>query len=1281
MKKGLLLLGLATAIGALQPVSAATPTVNLTPSPKEITVSSGALVLPSAFSIKANGLTAEMTAEITKFENALKAATGIEVGSGPELFTVTTDETIAPEGYTLNVTADGVEIKASTAAGLYYAFQTVKKVLPGNVPAGVLVEREYSLPLMAVNDEPRYPWRGMEIDCARHFFELDELKKMIDVMATYKMNRFHWHLTDDQGWRLEVPKYPKLTTSAAAPLNNYWCDFDKRHSYLLNEPYGPYYYTVDEMKDLVAYAKERHIEICPEIDMPGHMQAAIAAYPEFSTTPGGDHPVRFWPGVSTDVLDISNPAVVQFTKDIIDQLVEIFPYEYIHIGGDECPTSAWANSASCQQFKKDYGLKTDRAIQNWLTKELADYAKNHDRKLICWNEVLTSDGADKQMVKDADILIYAWLGAGGANNPSKQAADLGLRSVWCSTSHYYIDYPQWSGASEPLSMGGTITLETVYRATPDYDNSASKRDLYYGVNCNLWTEYVCEPQHLEYNALPRMIAVAETGWTPQNKKNWEDFLGRFNADTEYLDFGGYTYGRHYVSTPVEKVMPEPGKYYRLITRATNNGRPDRCIELVADGSTLISSLGAKAGQLWTSPQAAEGASNYDAQFWRFEADPSGSGKYAMICRANEQGSVNPAMEGSSINARWKYSDNTKHYGFILGDHFSQHQGQYTYSIRSEQGATAYLNCGVESDKLPVNNWSAPDDGNGGIWFFNMEDYVTPTVVYPAFTPLAEGSGFSLHNSLDAANDLFICVSPEGSIMMTSADNAAWANRIWQIAESTFDETTNVQTFKLYNPATGTYFGTPADEAVTSATQAASGFAAFRGNLGYPLSAAQEAASASVITLVKADENSNEFILTIGDKTLFPISHGSEMLPGAVSTISGATRQQGGQWIIDTNPELTYHVSFSDRDDVQTLTRQACTGENPLELASPFTDYEVESVEPDGENTFNMALKRKHYAMTYFCVDANGQLWGEVTDYAPAEAEYTPAVPEVTGLKNGKFQTEQSAFVPTANQEFTVVYETEAYPGVACAAGIVDKIEVGKYYLIRDAHSVRNAFRNDDGGKVYGAKDPKNKGANYVWTLEADGKNFAIKNVGTGLYVQEVKTSITATMASTPYGFTITPLNAADRTWTIKNSKNNLCWDGNENLSMVGWNNPGHPIEFYELAATPVFKVTVEERDQDGTLLASKSQFVAPGGSYVFAAASRPSKALTEVTGNEGLDNIQGNKLITVTYAIEKGDSGINEISADQTPGVKGIFDLSGKRLSKVSRPGTYIINGKKTVYK
>ncbi|MDE5959907.1 MAG: family 20 glycosylhydrolase, partial [Muribaculaceae bacterium] len=564
------------------------------------------------------------------------------------------------------------------------------------------------------------------------FFDVDQVKRMLDVMSYYKMNRFHWHLTDDQGWRIEIPKYPKLIEVAATAPNAYWWDFDNHYEYYLNRPYGPQYFTVSELKEVVAYAKERHIEVIPEVDMPGHMEAAIAAYPQMSTNPQGEYKVRYWPGVSTNILDISNPAVMQFCRDVMDELVEIFPYEYIHIGGDECPKSAWASSASIQAMKSELGISTDNALQSWFSKQIADYVKPKGKKLICWNEVLTSEGADPKMVQEADIMIYDWLGGTAADGPSYKAAKLGLRSVWCSTYHYYIDYSQWSGSSEPKSMSGPITLETVYNTQPSTTTDPALLPLYYGVQCNLWTEYIAEPAHVEYNSLPRMIAVAETGWSPQSKKNFTDFKKRFNADTRLLDLRGFTYGKHYVDNAgvePDVVYPEEGAYYRLITRASHDtNRKDRCIELVRDGSPLVSEKSATVGQLWTNTQVDEGNAAYDWQYWTFEPDPAGSGKFAMVCRAVPGGSVNPAMIGSSVSAHWKYDNSVKNYNFVLGQHFGKEESSYYYSIRSDKGDSWWLNCAQAAQNQTVNNWNDPADGNGGIWLFSGED--TADEIYP-----------------------------------------------------------------------------------------------------------------------------------------------------------------------------------------------------------------------------------------------------------------------------------------------------------------------------------------------------------------------------------------------------------------------------------------------------------------------------------------------------------------------------------------------------------------------
>ncbi|MCX4331543.1 MAG: beta-N-acetylhexosaminidase [Muribaculaceae bacterium] len=698
------------------------PFVNLTPQPKEISLGSGSLTLPSEFAVDSSSLPAEMKAEVDKFAAAMARA-GFTVSQSPDaaLMTISVNDGCPAEGYNLSVTASKVTVEAATPAGLFYAFQTIRKILPAHVMAELPANGSfaYELPLMEIIDGPRYAHRGLEIDSARHFWTVTQMKKMIDVMSYYKMNRLHWHLTDDQGWRIEIPKYPKLSVEAATAPNAYWWDFDNGYEYYLNEPYGPYCYSVDDLKEVVAYAKERHIEVIPEVDMPGHMEAAIAAYPEFSTNPEGQYQVRYWPGVSSNILDISNPKVMQFCKDVIDELVEIFPFEYIHIGGDECPKSAWKNSASIQKLMTDLGISTEDALQSWFSKQIADYAKPKGRKLICWNEVLNGD---PEMVKDADIMIYDWLGGTRADGPSYQAATLGLRSVWCSTYHYYIDYSQWGGSNEPKSMAGPITLETIYNVKPS-TAPADQPDLlpyYYGVQCNLWCEYVAEPKHLEYNALPRTIAVAETGWSPDAKKNFADFRKRFNADTELLDLRGYTYGKHYVD--VKYTDPEQGRYATLITCANADaGRRGRCIELVRDGSPLINEKNARAGKLWTAMPAAENNDAYNWQQWTFEADPAGSGKFALVCKAQPQGSVSPDMEGSGISAHWAYDTSTKHYNFVVGEHFAQSGANFTYSIRSDKNSSWWMNCAQTAQNNTVNNWSNPADGDGGIWLYNLVD--------------------------------------------------------------------------------------------------------------------------------------------------------------------------------------------------------------------------------------------------------------------------------------------------------------------------------------------------------------------------------------------------------------------------------------------------------------------------------------------------------------------------------------------------------------------------------
>ncbi|MBR5334020.1 MAG: beta-N-acetylhexosaminidase, partial [Alistipes sp.] len=394
MKKITLLL-LAIIIG-LPMTAIADSNINLTPVPMKMTVGSGKLVLPESFTIATIGIDDEMAAEAKKFSKLFAEISGYSVSvanEGDALITMsryTGNEELGNEGYTLDITADGIAITANSATGFYYAFQSVKKMLPANVMAEVKDEKvtEYSLPVVSIVDAPRFEWRGFMLDVSRHYFTTDQIKRMIDVMSYYKMNRFHWHLTDDQGWRFEVKKYPRLTTVGAV-RNNSWSVDPEYGGYYINEPYGPYFYTQDECREIVAYAAERHIDVVPEVEFPGHSCAVNTAYPEFSCWPNGSHSVQVNGGIYSDVLNVANPQAVQFVKDVIDEVIEVFPYHQIHIGGDETPTSAWQGNAECQALMQKMGYSNVRELQSHFVREISDYvtSKEGDKKrtVIMWN--------------------------------------------------------------------------------------------------------------------------------------------------------------------------------------------------------------------------------------------------------------------------------------------------------------------------------------------------------------------------------------------------------------------------------------------------------------------------------------------------------------------------------------------------------------------------------------------------------------------------------------------------------------------------------------------------------------------------------------------------------------------------------------------------------------------------------------------------------------------------------------------------------------------------------
>lgn len=520
--------------------------IALTPQPAHLTVKDGRFEFGNQLKAKVapyQGDSIRMVFE--SFKKKLQEATGIKVSSTQKeakaRIILDLNPQLPAEAYKLNVSKEQVRIEASRPAGFYYALQTLKQLMPCNVMAGVATSdhSQWSLPSVEIEDAPRFEWRGFMLDEGRHFFGKDEIKRVIDMMAIYKMNRFHWHLTEDQGWRIEIKKYPKLTETGAWRNSKVLAYGDVKPD---GERYGGFY-TQKDIKEIVAYAKKKFIEIIPEIDIPGHSQAAVAAYPEFlACDPENKHEVWLQQGISTDVINVANPKAMQFAKDVIDELTELFPFNYIHLGGDECPTNKWQKNDECKKLLSEIGSSNFRDLQIYFYKQLKDYIAtkpaDQQRQLIFWNEVLHGNTS----ILGNDITIMAWI---GANAAAEQAAKQGMNTILSPQIPYYINRKQSKLPTEPMSQGhGTETVEAVYNYQPLKDVDAALQPYYKGVQANFWTEWVTEPSVLEYLMLPRLAAVAEAGWTPQEKRNYEDFKERIRKDAELYDLKGWNYGKH-----------------------------------------------------------------------------------------------------------------------------------------------------------------------------------------------------------------------------------------------------------------------------------------------------------------------------------------------------------------------------------------------------------------------------------------------------------------------------------------------------------------------------------------------------------------------------------------------------------------------------------------------------------------------------------------------------------------------------------------------------------------
>lgn len=428
------------------------------------------------------------------------------------------------EAYTIMVDKKCVTIAGNTPKGVFYGVQTLRKSLP--VGTATVVR----LPSVKISDSPRFVHRGMMLDCSRHFFPLEFVKRYIDLIAMHNMNVFHWHLSDDQGWRIEIKKYPELTIKGSrrsGTVIGYNTALDD------SIPYGGYY-TQEQAREIVEYARQRYVTVIPEIDMPGHMLAALATYPELGCT-GGPYEVGHRWGIYKDVLCVGNEKIYDFCEGVLDEIMQIFPSKLIHIGGDETPTEVWEKCPKCIKRAEDNNM-TVKQVQSYFTSRIEKYVNSRGRRIIGWDEILGGDISQS-------AVIQSWRDT----KHGRVAAEAGHDVIMSPTSHCYFDYSQADEKNskyEPTLCGGYIPVEKVYAFEPCDENlSESYRPHILGVQANIWAEYLLYPNQVEYQALPRMAALAEVQWT-SGKKDYQAFLKRLNRLVNFYDLYKLTYAKH-----------------------------------------------------------------------------------------------------------------------------------------------------------------------------------------------------------------------------------------------------------------------------------------------------------------------------------------------------------------------------------------------------------------------------------------------------------------------------------------------------------------------------------------------------------------------------------------------------------------------------------------------------------------------------------------------------------------------------------------------------------------
>ena len=583
--------------------------MDIVPYPNEITLGEG------TFDAKGSAVTYDAALDeatvnlIDAFARQLSFVSGAEspvsVGQADKGIVFVKNPELASEAYTLDVTPEAVLVGASDLRGFNYAIQTLRQLLPvevlGNKPAPRV---KWTIPAASIKDAPRFSYRGLHFDVSRHFFSVDEVKRYIDIMELHKLNTLHWHLTDDQGWRIEIKKYPLLTQVGA---NRKGTCIRKEWENLDGVPYGGYY-TQDEIREVVAYAAAKGIDVIPEIDLPGHMLGALSAYPELGCT-GGPYEVWTRWGVSPDVLCAGNEKVYEFLEDVLSEVCELFPSEYIHIGGDECPKTAWEKCPKCQAKIKALGLKdkdgesAEHYLQSYVITRIEKFLNGKGRKIIGWDEILEGGIAP-------NATIMSWHG----DKPGWKAAAMGHDAVMTPNYCMYFDkYQSTDESKEPFGIGGYLPVEKVYAYEPCFEGMPEEEKVHIlGVQANMWTEYIASADHLYYMLLPRLAALAEVQWCMPEVRSWARFYDAADSYCRMYEVMGYSYAPHILQV-MGKVEADAAGKCAVVTLDAQGDTPIRY--------TLDGTAPGKRSMLYEGPLVLDGSCVLRAVAFREGVEP------------------------------------------------------------------------------------------------------------------------------------------------------------------------------------------------------------------------------------------------------------------------------------------------------------------------------------------------------------------------------------------------------------------------------------------------------------------------------------------------------------------------------------------------------------------------------------------------------------------------------------------------------------------------------------